>query len=133
MKNIFKLLAFLPLLTACDDLFEPALENNRDLEAMYKEPSYAQGILANAYIILPYETSPTSDLATDDAVTNEISSNYLRMATGSWTANNNPVSQWQNRFTAYVLFVTCTWWQDCGRHIDGSTYYFEIGRTGCGF
>ena len=50
MKNIFKLLAFLPLLTACDDLFEPALENNRDLEAMYKEPSYAQGILANAYI-----------------------------------------------------------------------------------
>lgn len=26
MKNIFKLLAFLPLLTACDDLFEPALE-----------------------------------------------------------------------------------------------------------
>lgn len=56
MKNIFKLLAFLPLLTACDDLFEPALENNRDLEAMYKEPSYAQGILANAYIILPYET-----------------------------------------------------------------------------
>ena len=100
MKNIFKLLAFLPLLTACDDLFEPALENNRDLEAMYKEPSYAQGILANAYIILPYETSPTSDLATDDAVTNKISSNYLRMATGSWTANNNPVSQWQNRFNA---------------------------------
>lgn len=100
MKNIFKLLAFLPLLTACDDLFEPALENNRDLEAMYKEPSYAQGILANAYIILPYETSPTSDLATDDAVTNEISNSYLRMATGSWTANNNPVSQWQNRFNA---------------------------------
>lgn len=43
MKNIFKLLAFLPLLTACDDLFEPALENNRDLEAMYKEPSYGAG------------------------------------------------------------------------------------------
>ena len=104
MKNIFKLLAFLPLLTACDDLFEPALENNRDLEAMHKEPSYAQGILANAYIILPYETSPTSDLATDDAVTNEISSNYLRMATGSWTANNNPVSQWQNRFNA-ILYI----------------------------
>ena len=104
MKNIFKLLAFLPLLTACDDLFEPALENNRDLEAMYKEPSYAQGILANAYIILPYETSPTSDLATDDAVTNEISSNYLRMATGSWTANNNPVSQWQNRFQCYPVY-----------------------------
>ena len=45
MKNIFKLLAFLPLLTACDDLFEPALEKTETLEAMYKEPSYAQGIL----------------------------------------------------------------------------------------
>lgn len=100
MKNIFKLLVFLPLLTACDDLFEPALENNRDLDAMYKEPGYAQGILANAYIILPYESSPTSDLATDDAVTNEISNNYLRMATGTWTSNSNPVSQWQNRFNA---------------------------------
>lgn len=100
MKNIFKLLVLLPLLTACDDLFEPALENNRDLEAMYQEPGYAQGILANAYIILPYESSPQSDLATDDAVTNEIANNYLRMATGTWTANSNPVSQWQNRFNA---------------------------------
>ena len=38
MKNIFKILAFLPILAACDDLFEPALENNRDEEAMYDEP-----------------------------------------------------------------------------------------------
>ena len=54
MKNIFKLLAFLPLFTSCADLFDPALENNREIDAMYDEPSFAQGILANAYILLPY-------------------------------------------------------------------------------
>ena len=96
MKKIITLLAFLPLLAACDDLFEPALENNRDIEAMYQDPSYAQGILANAYIKLPYATSPNSDLATDDAVTNENTNNYLRMATGSWSASNDPTSRWQD-------------------------------------
>lgn len=100
MKNIIKLWIFLPLLVACDDLFEPAIENNRDVDAMYDEPSYAQGILANAYVLLPYQSAPSSDVATDDAVTNDNNNNYLRMATGSWTANNDPMSQWQGRYNA---------------------------------
>ncbi len=100
MKNIFKILAFLPILAACDDLFEPALENNRDEEAMYDEPGYAQGFLANAYILLPYQSSPESDVATDDAVSNDISNSYLKMATGAWAADNDPMSQWQGRYNA---------------------------------
>ena len=100
MKNSIKLLAFLLLFAACDDLFTPAIENNRGIEAMYNEPTYAQGILANAYILLPYSASPNSDVATDDAVTNDNANNYLRMATGSWTANDNPMSQWQGRKNA---------------------------------
>jgi hypothetical protein len=100
MKNIIKLLVLVLLFTACDDLFEPALENNRGLEAMYNEPTYAQGILANAYILLPYSSSPNSDVATDDAVTNDNENDYLAMATGSWTSNNNPMSQWQGRRNA---------------------------------
>ncbi|WP_163713571.1 RagB/SusD family nutrient uptake outer membrane protein [Mangrovibacterium lignilyticum] len=102
MKNIFKLLILVVLLpvAACDDLLEPAIENNRGLEAMYEEPSYAQGILANAYILLPYSGTPNSDLATDDAVSNDNSNSYLAMATGSWTSETNPVSQWQGRRNA---------------------------------
>jgi len=100
MKNIIKLLVLIPLLTACDDLFTPAIENIRQLDAMYKEPTYAQGILANAYILLPYSSTPNSDAATDDAVTNDNSSNYLKMATGSWSSNNDPMSQWQYRRNA---------------------------------
>lgn len=100
MKNIIKLLVLIPLLAACDDLFTPAIENIRPLDAMYKEPTYAQGILANAYILLPYSSSPNSDAATDDAVTNESASSFLKMATGSWTSNNDPMSQWQARKNA---------------------------------
>lgn len=88
------------LFSSCKDLFDPAIENNRGLDAMYNEPTYAQGILANAYILLPYSATPNSDVATDDAVSNDNSNSYLMMATGSWTAANNPMSQWQNRRNA---------------------------------
>ena len=100
MKNILKLLVFAVLFTSCEDLFEPAIENIRGLDAMYKEPTYAQGILANAYILLPYSSNPNSDVATDDAVSNDINNGYLKMATGSWSSNNNPMSQWQDRKNA---------------------------------
>lgn len=100
MRNILTFLVLALLFTACDDLFEPAIENNRFLEDMYKEPGYAQGILANAYVLLPYSSTPTSDVATDDAVSNDNENNYLRMATGSWSASSNPMSQWQGRRNA---------------------------------
>ncbi len=100
MKNIFKILALLPLFAACDDLFEPALENNRDEDAMIEDPGYAQGFLANAYILLPYQTGSVSDVATDDAVTNDMSSSYMKMATGAWDSDFDPMSQWQGRYNA---------------------------------
>ncbi|MBT1695537.1 RagB/SusD family nutrient uptake outer membrane protein [Fulvivirgaceae bacterium PWU4] len=100
MKNLIKLTALVLLVTACDDVLSPATENIRGLDAMYKEPGYAQGILANAYILLPYSASPTTDVATDDAVSNNIDNAFLRMASGSWSANDDPTSQWQGRKNA---------------------------------
>ncbi|MBT1689456.1 RagB/SusD family nutrient uptake outer membrane protein [Dawidia soli] len=100
MKNPIKLLALFLLVTACEDVFYPAKENIRGLDAMYQEPGYAQGILANAYILLPYSASPTTDVATDDAVSNNIDNAFLQMASGAWSANNDPTSQWQGRKNA---------------------------------
>lgn len=101
MKNLVKIMAFMPLLLcACDDLFEPAIENNRDLESMYEEPSYAQGVMTNAYLLLPYNSAPTSDVATDDAVSNDNSNSWRSMCTGSWTSQNDPTSQWKDRYNA---------------------------------
>lgn len=95
IKNIIILLALMPLLAACDDLFSPALENIRDQEDMYKDPSYAQGLLGYVYSMLPYQTKSETDIATDDAVTNDINSSYIRMATGAWAASYDPMSRWQ--------------------------------------
>jgi hypothetical protein len=48
------------------------------------------------YDRLPYITTTQTDIATDDAVTNNTNSNYCKMATGTWAADNNPMSQWDN-------------------------------------
>jgi len=100
MRNILKLLVFIPLLTACGDFFTPANENIRDLSPIYKEPQYAQGLMLNAYNLLPYSNTSVSDVATDDAVSNDIGNAYLKMATGSWTSFVDPMTQWQPRKNA---------------------------------
>ena len=81
-------------LASCSDLFEPAEENNRGLDEIYNEPTYAQGLLGYGYAMLPYNTKSVTDVATDDAVSNDLTNGYLKMATGSWTANNDPMSKW---------------------------------------
>ena len=81
-------------LVSCGDMFEPADENTRQEDAMYKESAYAHGLLIYAYSRLPYMTTTTTDIATDDATTNNVNSNYLNMAMGAWQADNNPVSVW---------------------------------------
>lgn len=79
---------------SCDDLFEPAIENFKDVEQMYDDPAYAQGFLVNVYRNIP-SYYDDSDIATDDAVTNEKDNSMLKMATGSWAANNDPLSKWE--------------------------------------
>lgn len=95
-KNI--ILYFIALLTfcSCDDMFEPADENNRQEEAMYEESKYAYGLLMYGYDRLPYLTTTQTDIATDDAVTNLTSSSYWTMTTGTWSSENNPMSQWNS-------------------------------------
>ena len=64
---------------------------------MYQESAYAHGILMYAYDRLPYVTTTQTDIATDDATTNNLSNAYYNIATyGSWKADNNPLSVWDN-------------------------------------
>jgi hypothetical protein len=95
-RNIIMLLIGVLAFCSCDDMFKPADENNRQTEDMTEESKYANGLLMYAYDRLPYQTTTVTDIATDDAVTNVKNSNYLYMATGSWSAENNPMSQWDN-------------------------------------
>lgn len=92
MTLLFPLSSF--LFISCDDIFVPADENTRQEDAMIEESEYSHGLLMYAYDRLPYLTTTTTDIATDDAVTNQTSSNYLYMATGTWASDNNPMSVW---------------------------------------
>ena len=90
------------LFAGCEDLLDPADENNQTLQDIYDNPVFAEGVLMNAYSRLPTNGYSFNDVATDDAVTNDKFSGYLNMATGQWSSINNPVDQWYNSYTAIV-------------------------------
>ncbi|MGV3764687.1 MAG: RagB/SusD family nutrient uptake outer membrane protein [Chitinophagaceae bacterium] len=87
------------LFSACKKQLTADEENLRTVEQMYNDASYAQGFLMNAYRSIPAYYDNT-EMATDDAVANVRTHALQQMATGSWTANNNPVSVWNQSYGA---------------------------------
>lgn len=102
--KIFIILILGFVLTCCDDMFEPAIENIRDKSVIYDEAGFADGLLTNGYLRLPVNNYHFSEYATDDAVTNDNSNDYLLMATGQWSASFNPTEQWQALYNA-ILYM----------------------------
>lgn len=90
--------------TSCDDFFEPAKENNLGGDYMYNNASYAEGVLGNAYTRIPCSLFPFSEVATDDAVSNDADNSWRKMAAGSWTADNNPTETWRNCNSA-IMYI----------------------------
>ncbi|MDE5846212.1 MAG: RagB/SusD family nutrient uptake outer membrane protein [Muribaculaceae bacterium] len=101
MKNIIKYFAAASImmgLASCDDLFEPANENIKDENSMITEPNYADAILGSAYILMPYPSSSENDVATDDAVSNQLDNSYLKIAGGAWNSQTGvSVNNWRDR------------------------------------
>ena len=141
------------MVSGCDDLFDPAIENlQNDITQMYEDQEYMRGILHTVYSQVPgyYDNS---EYATDDAVTNQPTNNFLLMATGGWTNSSyNPLSQWTNSYNAiqYInLFLESeehvTWSSDeemnelFKRRLTGEAYglrgmfYFYLLQSHAGF
>ena len=101
MKNISKLIllsAVTVSLASCDDLFDPAIENIKDVNSMYNEPTYADGILGDAYILMPYSNGSVNDVATDDAVSNDNANGWRTIAGGAWTSQTGLSNDnWRDR------------------------------------
>lgn len=95
-KKILFFVSLVLVLSGCEDLFEPAIQNNRSLEDVQNEPRFAQGLLINGYARIPTNAWTFSEMATDDAVANNETNAYSAIATGQWAANNNPLNQWTN-------------------------------------
>ncbi len=92
------------VLASCKKNLSPLDDNHRLLPEIYDDPYFAEGILMNAYTRLPTNGYSFSEAATDDAVTNDKVSPLSTMATGAWSAANNPVDQWNNSYTA-ILYL----------------------------
>jgi hypothetical protein len=54
----------------------------------------------NAYTRLPTNALLLSEVATDDAVTNDKFNPSIEYGNGSWSAANNPMDLWNTSFTA---------------------------------
>ena len=76
IKNILILAVLAGSFCACADLINPSLQNVQSEEQMFESPASAQGILGYGYANLPFETKSTTDIATDDAVTNDLDNSY---------------------------------------------------------
>ena len=101
-KNFLVLLLSVIVFAGCKKNLSPLDDNHRTLEGIYNDPYYAEGILMNAYARLPTNGYSFSEVATDDAVSNDKFNPLLNMATGSWSSASNPMDQWNNSYTAIV-------------------------------
>jgi hypothetical protein len=105
MRKINILILFMVMLvfTGClKEMLTPADDNHSTLQRIYKDPNFADGLLINAYTRLPMNSYSFSEVATDDAVTNDKFSTMLQMGTGMWSALNNPMEQWRSSYTAIM-------------------------------
>jgi starch-binding outer membrane protein, SusD/RagB family len=105
-KRLLVLLVVGIFFAGCKKNLTPLDDNHRTLEDIYADAGYAEGILLNAYTRLPTNNYTFSEVATDDAVTNDKFNPLLNIATGSWSAAlttaSNPLEQWNNSYSAIV-------------------------------
>ncbi len=99
-KILYTLLVVASLgFVSCDDLFEPAKQNFKDLDQMQTEPDFAMGFLTRAYSSLSGYYNNT-EYATDNAVVNQNGDDYRTMATGGWTASSwTGINEWSGSYT----------------------------------
>jgi hypothetical protein len=98
-KYINLLLLFITVsLFSCEKFLEPEPEGTLTEEELLFNPSFAEGLLMTAYAALPNDYDFATDVASDDAVTNDKFSEYRRMATGEWLSTFNPISEWSNAY-----------------------------------
>lgn len=89
-------------ISACSDYFEPEPDKNRSEEQIWSIPDYAEGILMAAYKEMPnmYNTygSDFLDCATDNATSNNYGASMVKLRSGGWSSNSNPIDVWSSSF-----------------------------------
>lgn len=116
--NLF-LLIFSMSLFSCQQFLEPLPENSISEGQVTKNMAYAEGLLMSGYAALPSDYNFETDIASDDAATNNLASPYKLMATGEWKASNNPIAVWNGAYQQIYylnkfidLYGTVVWAND---------------------
>jgi hypothetical protein len=108
MKKYFHLILFAGILSgglvSCEKFLEYEQDNTLTEEEMITDPSFYEGLLLHAYNDMPSGNNFNSDIATDDAVTNDKESSFLKMATGEWKSTFYPLATWDDAYDeiAYI-------------------------------
>jgi hypothetical protein len=98
MKNLIKYISIvfvLACVSACETILEPIDENRLDFDFVSNDPATAEGLLLQGYTRLVNQYSFT-EVATDDAVSNQLNSNLKLMALGQLNAQSNAAARWNN-------------------------------------
>lgn len=95
-KKIYYLFTGLLVLISACTMLEPEDDNHSTFNRVFDDPNFAEGLLIRAYTYIPTNDYRYDEVATDDAVTNDRFNTYMRMATGEWSALNNPQDLWTN-------------------------------------
>lgn len=100
------LVGFIVSVTGCNDFLTIDKDNVYTEKEILSDPAMAEGVLLNAYNSIPGTTSFT-EVATDDAVTNDNLNTFRLAANGEWKSTNNPFNVWASYTTiAYInLFL----------------------------
>lgn len=112
MKKIIIYCVISLSLVGCKDLFEPELQNNRELSDAHTDPIFAQGIMVNGYLRIPTNGWLWSDMATDNAVSRNVIHDFFLIASGEWASNRiGPVNMWNScnmgiQYMNMVLSIT---------------------------
>ncbi len=99
LHNILTISAVAALmLTSCDDMFEPNIEQHPDFDQIIANPTSFYGLLMTPYSRFNddrkfYTNRIHEDLATSDFYENK-PDNWLKMSQGTWTAKNNQLDKW---------------------------------------
>ncbi len=101
-RIIYPILVF--LLAGCQTFVEPEPENFFTDAQIAANPALMEGVLLRSYTGLPNTVRFTSDMASDDAVSNDPASTSLQMATGSWSTRFSPVTAWSDAYSN-IFFI----------------------------
>ncbi len=103
---IFIFIILLGLTNACDVL-QPEDENIYDLNDVKSVVTYAEGFLLTAYRNIPtVHNNFNESYASDDAVTNDPTSNVKTVVSGGWTSSTNPFDAWNTAYESIFYINT---------------------------